>query len=74
MGFGVLSFLGFVISRIALNKSKGTLFTAVISGEGNTADLCLEGNTSKILLLIVLSNRKLVVSNIKTLQTAVARD
>jgi hypothetical protein len=74
MGFRVLSFFGFIISRIALNESKGTFFTAIISGEGNTTDLCLKGNTSKILLFIVLSNGKLVVSDVVSLQTAAVRD
>lgn len=69
VGLGVLPLLGLVVARVALDEGEGTLLAAGGSGEGDAADLGLEGDAAEVLLFVVLANGELIVCHIVPLQT-----
>lgn len=67
----MLSFLRIIIFGIAFDQCKWS-FVALSDGrEGDTCEFSLEGNASKILLLILLSDRKLIIDYVEASQVSI---
>lgn len=72
MGLGVLSLLRVVVSGVAFDQREGSLLAIRSGGKGQTSDLSLEGNAAKILLFVMFSYGKFIISNVVTSQGSTA--
>jgi hypothetical protein len=71
VGLRILPLLGVIVPRVPLNKGKWSFFSSWSRSQGRTTYLGLEGNTTKILLFVMLTNGKLVISYVVPFEVAV---
>lgn len=72
VSLGVLSLLRVIIPGVAFDQCEGFLLDIWSGGKRHSSDLSLEGNTPKILLFIMFSYWKLIISNVVTSQCAIS--
>lgn len=70
MRLGVVPLLGLIVPGVAFDQREGLLLASAVGGERGGVDFGLKGNASEVLLFIVFSNGKFIVSDIEALQCA----
>lgn len=67
----VLPLLRLIVSGVALDEREGPLLAVRVRCERDAANLGLEGDAAEVLLFVMLTDGKLVVSDVVALQRAI---